>query len=163
MSYKNLEIWKLAHELVVEIHAMTLADLPKFELFEEGAQIRRSSKSVKSTIVEGYGRKKYKQEFIKFLIYANASLEETIDHLDTLYATKSLSNKELFERLVTKATLLSKKLNAFIRTVTEHHNNNTTNINYPISNIQYLTSNINYRISNINYRTSNIQYPKSNI
>lgn len=57
MSYKNLEIWKLADEVVVEIHEMTLAKLPKFEMFEEGSQIRRSSKSVKATIVEGYGRK----------------------------------------------------------------------------------------------------------
>jgi four helix bundle protein len=53
MSYKNLEIWQLARELVIEIHKMTLT-LPKFEMYEEGSQIRRSSKSVKSTIVEGY-------------------------------------------------------------------------------------------------------------
>ena len=38
MSYKNLEIWKLADELVVEMHEMTLTKLPKFELFEEGGQ-----------------------------------------------------------------------------------------------------------------------------
>ena len=41
MSYKNLEIWKLADELVVEIHEMTLTRLPKFEMFEKGGQIRR--------------------------------------------------------------------------------------------------------------------------
>jgi hypothetical protein len=29
MSYKNLEIWQLARELVIEIHKMTLT-LPKF-------------------------------------------------------------------------------------------------------------------------------------
>jgi len=28
--------------------------LPKFELFEEGGQVRRSSKSVAAMIVEGY-------------------------------------------------------------------------------------------------------------
>ena len=54
MSYKNLEIWKLSRELVIDIHNMTLNELPKFELYEEGSQIRKSSKSVKSTIVEGY-------------------------------------------------------------------------------------------------------------
>jgi len=53
MSYKNWKIWKLACEIVIEIHKMTLTNLPKFEIFEEGSQIRRSSKSVKSTIVEG--------------------------------------------------------------------------------------------------------------
>jgi len=45
MSYKNLEIWQLAREVVLEIHKMSLK-LPKFEMYEEGSQIRRSSKSV---------------------------------------------------------------------------------------------------------------------
>ena len=50
MSYKKLEIWQLARELVIDIHKMTLTKLPKFEMFEEGSQIRKSSKSVRSTI-----------------------------------------------------------------------------------------------------------------
>ena len=66
MRYKKLEIWQLADELVVSIHEMTLTKLPKFEMFEEGAQIRKSIKNVKATIVEGYGKKRYKAEFIKF-------------------------------------------------------------------------------------------------
>ena len=68
MSYKKLEIWQIARKLVIDIHKMTLCKLPKFEMFEEGGQIRKSIKSVKSTIVEGYGRRRYKQEFIRFLI-----------------------------------------------------------------------------------------------
>ena len=60
MSYKDLEVWQMARELVIDIHQMTLHKLPKFEMYEEGAQIRKSSKSVKSTIAEGYGRRKYK-------------------------------------------------------------------------------------------------------
>ena len=72
MSYKNLGIWQLARTLVIDIHKMTLRDLPTFEMYEEGKQIRRSIKSVKSTIVEGYGRRRYKLEFIRFLIYAIA-------------------------------------------------------------------------------------------
>ena len=102
MSYKNLEIWKLADELVVEIHEMTLTRLPKFEMFEEGGQIRRSSKSVKSTIVEGYGRKRYKAEFIKFLVYSLGSNDETIDHLETLYKTRSLQDEVHYNYLHSK-------------------------------------------------------------
>lgn len=117
MSYKTLEIWKLADELVVEIHEMTLTRLPKFEMFETGSQIRRSSKSTKSTIVEGYGRKKYKAEFLKFLVYALASNDETIDHLETLYKTKSLKDELLFKTLHEKLQLLGKKINLFIKGV----------------------------------------------
>ena len=82
MSYKTLEIWILANELVQEIHEMTL-HLQKFEMYEEGSQIRKSSKNIKATIVEGYGRKIYTAEYLKFLVYALASTDETKDHLQT--------------------------------------------------------------------------------
>ncbi|GJM29650.1 MAG: hypothetical protein DHS20C17_22850 [Cyclobacteriaceae bacterium] len=59
-------------------------DLPSYEFLEEGRQIRRSSKSICSNIVEGYGRKKYKAEFAKYLTYANASCDETIAHLQMI-------------------------------------------------------------------------------
>ncbi|PYI46183.1 MAG: four helix bundle protein, partial [Verrucomicrobia bacterium] len=73
MSYRDLEIWKLAKQIATAVHRMTLQDLPKFEMYEEGSQIRRSVKSVSANIVEGYGRRRYKQEFIRFLVFAHAS------------------------------------------------------------------------------------------
>ena len=117
MSYKNLEIWKLANVLVVEVHDMTLKKLPKFEMFEEGAQIRRSMKSVKATIVEVYGRKRYKAEFVKFLVYSLGSNDETIDHLENLFNTKSLQDQELYNSLHAKLETLGKKINLFIKGV----------------------------------------------
>lgn len=116
MSYRNLEVWKLAREVVIEIHSMTL-HLPKFELYEQGSQIRRSSKSIKATIVEGYGRRRYKQEYIKYLTYAHASNDETIDHLETLFETGSLTDRLLFDTLKEKLNTLGKKLNNFIQSV----------------------------------------------
>ncbi|MGZ8510786.1 MAG: four helix bundle protein [Chitinophagaceae bacterium] len=88
-------MWKLSRELVIDIHKMSLA-LPKIEVFEEGQQIRRSMKSIKATIVEGYGRRRYKADFIKFLVYAHASTDETIDHLETLFETGSLTDEQLY-------------------------------------------------------------------
>ena len=120
MSYRKLEIWKLAREIVIDIHKMSL-QLPKFEMFEEGQQIRRSAKSVKSTIVEGYGRRVYKNDFIKFLIYAHASNDETIDHLETLFETGSLANEQTFKILIEKLNKLGKMLNGFIHAVEETH------------------------------------------
>jgi four helix bundle protein len=122
MSYKKLEIWQLSREVVIEIHRMTLDDLPKFELYEEGSQIRRSSKSVKSNIVEGYGRRKYKQDFVKFLVYSLASNDETIDHLETLFETGSLKNEEKFKKIHSKVDLLGRKLNNFLSSVEKQHN-----------------------------------------
>lgn len=117
MSYKKLGIWTLARELVINIHKMTLNELPKFEMFEEGNQIRRSIKSVKSNIVEGYGRRYYKQEYIHFLIIALSSNDETIDHHETLFETKSLTNEELFNNIHNNLEILGKKLNSFIQAV----------------------------------------------
>ena len=121
MSYKNLEIWQLARELVIDIHKMTLHQLPKFEMYEEGSQIRKSSKSVKSTIVEGYGRRRYKHEFIKFLVYAIGSNDETADHLDTLFETESLTDKKLYQDLSDCLDKLGRKLNLFIKSVEKGH------------------------------------------
>ena len=121
MSYKKLEIWQLARELVIDIHKMTLQQLPKFEMYEEGNQIRKSSKSVRSTIVEGYGRRRYKQEFIRFLIYAIGSNDETIDHLDTLFETESLIDKKLYQDLSERLDKLGRKLNLFIKSVEKSH------------------------------------------
>ncbi|MCK4464689.1 MAG: four helix bundle protein [Bacteroidales bacterium] len=121
MSYKQLEIWKLSRELVIEIHKMTM-NLPRFELYETGSQIRKSSKSVKSNIVEGYGRRRYKQDFIKFIIYSLASNDETIDHLETLFETESLTDEDLFEKLHKKIEILGKKINKFLQSVEKFHN-----------------------------------------
>jgi four helix bundle protein len=120
MNYKDLEVWQIARELSIEIHKMTLS-LPKFEMYEEGSQIRRSSKSIRSNIVEGYGRRRYKNEFIKFIVYAIASTDETIDHLETLFETESLKDKELFENLLKKSNLLGKKLIKFLESVEKQH------------------------------------------
>jgi four helix bundle protein len=99
---------------------MTLS-LPKFEMYEEGSQIRRSSKSVKSTIVEGYGRRNYKSDYVKYLTYALASNDETIDHLETLFETESLTDKILYESLHMKIETLGKKINRFLQAVQNEH------------------------------------------
>lgn len=121
MSYRKLEIWQLARELSIDIHKMTLTKLPKFEWLEEGSQIRRSMKSIRSNIVEGYGRRRYKQEFIKHLVYALGSSDETIDHLETLFETGSLTDKPLFDDLAARLNTLGRKLNKFLQSVEAAH------------------------------------------
>ena len=118
MSYKKLQIWVLARELVIEVHEMSLR-LPRFEMYEEGAQIRKSSKTTKASIVEGYGRRKYKNDWIKFLVYALSSNDETMDHLENLWDTKSLLEEQVYLRLKIKVERLGRMLNVFLKTVEE--------------------------------------------
>jgi four helix bundle protein len=96
---------------------MTITKLPNYELYETGSQIRRSVKSVKSNIVEGYGRRIYKQQYIHFLIIANASNDETIDHLETLFITGSLKDKEIYQSLKSNCERLGKMIHSFTESV----------------------------------------------
>lgn len=121
MIYRNLQIWQLARLLVIDIHKMSLA-LPTFEKFEVGSQIRRSVKSVKSNIVEGYGRRRYKQDYIRFIIFALSSNDETVDHLETLYETNSLNNEELYKDLHKRTQQLGIKINNFLQSIEKNHN-----------------------------------------
>jgi four helix bundle protein len=120
VSYRSLEVWQLAREVSIEVHEMSLI-LPRFEQYEVASQIRRSSKSVRSNIVEGFGRRMFKADYIKFLICALASNDETMDHLETLWETKSLTDQIIYDKLHSKIDLLGRKLNRYISSVQLQH------------------------------------------
>ena len=113
-SYRDLEIYKLAFDLAKRVHYATLT-LPHFELFEQGSQIRRSSKSVKDQIVEGYGRKRYKADLIKFLTYSHSSCDETSSQLEML--KELYPNIQDFSELSPDYENLGRKINMFIEYV----------------------------------------------
>ncbi len=119
-SFKDLDVYLLSKELSITIHALTVEDLPRLEMYEEGSQIRRSSKSVVSNLAEGFGRRRYKNEFIQFLTYSIASCDETKVHLEILHETGSL-NKELFENLFDRYEELGAKLFNFREAVIKGH------------------------------------------
>jgi four helix bundle protein len=119
LSYNDLKIYKAAHALAVEIHQMSLT-LPRVELYEEGQQIRRAAKSISANIVEGFGRRRYKLEFIRFLVFAHASCDETIEHLRLLLETKSL-DAERATHFLDEYNNLGRKLNRFIEAVEKGH------------------------------------------
>ena len=108
----------MSYELAIKIHKMSLT-LPKYEMYEEGSQIKRSSKSITSCIVEGYGRKNYKAEFIKFLIYAHASCDETILHLNLIKDTNKTDDQEI-NSFIEHYDKLSRKINRFIHYAEEN-------------------------------------------
>jgi len=111
VSFKELEIYKLAHENAKEIHQVTFK-LPKFEFYEQGSQIRRSSKRIKDTIADGYGRNRYKDEFIRFLTFAHASCNETISQLETL--NELYFNNDGLNDYIVQYNVLGAKINKFI-------------------------------------------------
>lgn len=114
-NYKDLDIYKMAYQLSIKVHHMSLK-LPKFELYEQGSQVRRSTKSIKDTIAEGYGRKKYKADFVKFLTYAQASCDEATSQLETINELYLDSVPETSD-YIKEYNILGAKINKFIQYV----------------------------------------------
>lgn len=110
-SYLDLEIYKISFDLFIKAHQLSL-ELPKFELYELGSQLRRACDSINSNIVEGYGRRKYKNEFVRFLIFSHSSNLETINHLKKIKILypKITSTPSLLEEYV----ILGIKISNFI-------------------------------------------------
>jgi len=118
-SYKDLEIYQMAYKLAIEVHYLTM-NLPKYELYEQGSQVRRSSKSIKDTIAEGFGRRRYKDEFVKYLIFAQASCDETTSQL-SMISDIHFPGKPL-NILLDDYDILGKKINKFIQYVENNWN-----------------------------------------
>ena len=118
-SYRDLEVYQMAFELAVNVDDMSKS-LPRHELYEVGSQIRRAAKSIPANIAEGFGRRRYKQDYIRFLTYALASCDETRVHLDILHQTGSLP-ADAYHRLTEQYDILGRKLNTFLQGVIKHH------------------------------------------
>ncbi len=119
-SYRDLQIYQLAKSLAIKVHKMSMK-LPKFELYEEGSQIRRSSKSVGANIVEAYAKRNYKSDFLRSIIISWAECDETIYHLEMLFETGSLTDENEYNYLVAEYKKLSSMINKFHQTVDEKH------------------------------------------
>ena len=115
--FENLETWKEAHKLVIDIYKIT-KKFPSEEKFRLIDQLCRSVSSIAANIVEGNSRH-YKTEYTQFLYMAKGSLEETKYHLllsrDLGYLTKSV-----YERLFNQCNNVGSLLGGLIRYVKSH-------------------------------------------
>lgn len=118
-GYRDLDIYKLSHKLAVEVFRVSL-QLPRYEMYETGSQIRRSAKSVPANIVEGFSRRRYKSEYVRFLIFAHGSCNETIEHLELLCETGSLPKQANYADLKAEYEKLGAMLNRFIAAVNQN-------------------------------------------
>ncbi len=119
-GYEKLEIFELSKELAVKIHLISLS-LPKYEMYEEGSQIRRSAKAIPANIVEGFCLRRHKNEYLQYLHRAFGSCEETSLHLNILFETGSLKDKKEYDVLKEKYDHLGKMLFRFIQAVHTSH------------------------------------------
>ena len=63
-------------------------------MYEEGSQIRRSSKSVKSNLVEGYGRRNYKNEYFNYEYLKRTNIDSRDVFFEFLWRDTDLGKKK---------------------------------------------------------------------
>lgn len=96
MSHKQLDVWQMSMELVLEIYKLT-QNFPKEELYGLTSQIRRSAVSIPSNIAEGCARQTAKEtvQFLHICLGSIAELETQLiiaDKLNYFNLSKELSD-----------------------------------------------------------------------
>ena len=74
VSFRDLDVWKESHKLVLDIYVLTRR-LPAEERFGLCSQMRRAAVSIPANITEGFKRRGTKEKK-NFYTIAAASLEE---------------------------------------------------------------------------------------
>jgi len=92
MFVEDLEVYKKLCKLAMEIHELTLT-FPKFELFELGSQLRRSSNSAPANLAEGFGNK-HTNIYTECISRAQGELRETKHHLRMAFNKKYLMDEK---------------------------------------------------------------------
>ena len=114
-SYRDLDVWQLAMDLVVEIYRVTRA-LPAEEKFGLSAQLRRAAVAIPSNIAEGHSRLGA-GEFRRFVSIARGSGAEVETQLAVAVALGFIGGDEVAP-LLPKLDRLSKMLFSLYRSLT---------------------------------------------
>ena len=122
-SFQDLNIWKEAHQLTLEIYKLT-NKFPSGEIYGLISQMRRAAVSVAANIVEGMGRNTTK-ELLSFSYNARGSLSEVIYYL-ILSKDLGYLKEENFDKLYQRYNGLAKGINIFISKLKEKLNHSTT-------------------------------------
>ncbi len=99
-SFRDLKVYQIAFKLAMDIFKVT-TDFPEEEKYALTTQIRKSSRSVCSSIGEGYRKRKYQAHFVSKMTDSDMENSETQVWLDFSLSCKYISidvYKEYFER-----------------------------------------------------------------
>jgi len=94
MHFSDLRIYQTAAKLAVDIEKL-INQTPYNWRIKEFDQIKRSSSSVPPNIAEGFAKRIYYKEFIRYLNIALGSSDETQSHLIVLYEKKYINKNDL--------------------------------------------------------------------
>ncbi len=113
MSFRDLTVYKKAFELAMEIFQIS-KEFPKEEIYSLTNQIRKSSRSVCTSISEGYRKRLYQAHFIAKSSDADMENSETQVWLDFTKSCEYLQLEE-YKRLTKKSEEVGKLVNHMIK------------------------------------------------
>lgn len=125
-SFRDLKVWQKAHNLVLDIYAIT-KKFPTEEKFRLTSQIIRAASSVPTNIVEGFKRKGAKEQS-RFLNLSDSSLEETKYHIILAHDLGYLKKID-FERLNNSCDEIGRMLWGLNRKINEREEKDVNQTN----------------------------------
>ena len=113
-SYRDLEVWQKAMDLVVECYQLTKS-FPKTEIYGLTSQLQRAAVSIPANIAEGRERQ-YKKEFIQHLSIAYGSLADLETHIQIAERLKYLNNNKV-KQISDKTAEVGRMINDLIKSL----------------------------------------------
>jgi len=111
-TFRDLKVYQKAFKLAMDIFILTKS-FPDEEKYGLTSQIRRSSRSVCSSIGEAYRKRKYPAHFISKTTDADMENSETQVWLDFALSCKCI-NKETYVKFKERSEEVGKMLNHMI-------------------------------------------------
>jgi four helix bundle protein len=108
MNITDLKIYNIAIELERDIFQL-VNKISNRWMIDQVKQIERSSASISTNICEGYCKRFYKKDFIRYLFISLGSSDETQHHLRVLYF-KKIIDKETYDIYANKYKNLSVRI-----------------------------------------------------
>lgn len=113
-SYRDLEVWQKAMNLVVMCYTITKG-FPKSEIYILANQIQRASVSIPANIAEGRERQ-HSKEFLQHLSIAYGSLAELETHIQIAERLNYIDMKQS-NQLLSKTAEVGRMLNGLRRSL----------------------------------------------
>lgn len=108
---KDLEVYKRAYAVSLEIHRETLK-FPKIEQYALADQMRRSSKGICANLAEGFAKQTHsKAEFARFISMAMGSCSEMETWISYAFDLEYITQKQLNDWLQQYAAIYGMLVN----------------------------------------------------
>lgn len=111
-SFRDLKVYQKAFILAMDIFKMT-KDFPEEEKYALTTQIRKSSRSVCSSVGEGYRKRKYQAHFVSKMTDSDMENSETQVWLDFSLSWKYI-NRDVYKEYFERSEEIGKMLNHMI-------------------------------------------------